>query len=185
MKYYKLLTLMIFASTCMACSSACNKKESTTTGPGSNNNSNVPSTVFKGKVTLNGTVVNDLDFTMPNGTAGQYVVNGSYNTTVDFCQVLCQEPGKWGLTFAAKTGGVKTGTFDVHEASTYYNVEKNAEGFAPTSGTLKITKADLVNPAAKTYYVDGEINMTMKDKKTPANTVVVTGTFSGVNISSN
>lgn len=185
MKTIKLLTLLLAVVTCLACSVSCKKNNTDTPGGGGGKSSELPDAIFKGQVKVNGSTAHDLNFTLPKQTAGQYAINGSYNGTVDLFQIICQEAGKWGFTIAGKTGGVKTGDYNVFEASTYYNAATQLEGFAPTSGTFKITKTHFHSQAdnIKTWFVDGEVNMSLKDKK--SNVATISGTFTGINIGEN
>lgn len=138
--------------------------------------------------TVTGTTSENYSFTLPQGTAGNYSINGSHVSTVELLQVIVMElPVGWSMTLVVSTETFGTGTYQMNQGqtdlSTYFNDETGTT-YVSTSGTLNITKADQYLEAGSQdgYYIEGNFTMEGIDNSTPPKQVSISGSFSGIYI---
>ena len=138
--------------------------------------------------TVSGAESEDYSFTLPQGTAGDYSINGSHVSTAELLQIIAMEmPAGWSMTLVVSTESFGTGTYQMNQGqtdlSTYFNDETGTT-YVSTSGTLNITKADqyLEFGSQDGYYIEGNFTMEGIDSSTPPQQVSVSGSFSGIYI---
>lgn len=147
----------------------------------------LPDAVFEANVS--GAENHTFSFTLPMGTAGEYVTNGSLSSFVGLFSMLTQElPGPgWQINLVADMGTLAEGTYDLKPGVAAFANPSATNVYLAVSGNLTISAAELyqdVGPA-EDWYIDGSFSGTFQDNETPPNTVTINGTFSGINIKVN
>ena len=127
-------------------------------------------------------------FTLPEGRAGTYAINGSHLSSLDIFQMTAMElPAGWQMSFSVTMDNFGTGTYQLNQGQTdmgTYHNDATGKTYISTSGTINITKADqyLEAGAQDGYYIEGNFTMQGIDSETPPNQVTVSGSFKGIYI---
>lgn len=158
-------------------------------------NEKLPDAVANLQIKQSGTSIGEIKFELKEQVAsGGAAGSGSYQEISDLFSMLVSSNITQGptLNIVAKTGGVKTGNFDIvkvtgggneNYASLFLN--GGTKSYQSISGTFKITKADLyqdIGIGAADYFVNVEVNITMENATDATDVVTVEGTITGVNI---
>ena len=139
--------------------------------------------------TISGDESASLSFTLPGGTASDKAVSGAYVSVNDLMSLSFQELNVTNLSVFANTGGVREGSFALNQGvADFASYQNQAQGqaYLSTSGTLTISEAELYQNvgsavgAGDTYYVSGSLQATLTDNGSPAKTIEVSATFSGI-----
>lgn len=146
----------------------------------------LPDAVFN--ATISGDESETYAFTLPQGQAGTYAINGSHVSNVELFQMIVMEmPAGWQMSFAVNMENFGTGTYQMNQGqsdvSTYFN-DVTGKAYISTSGTINITKADQYLEAGSQdgYYIEGNFTMQGIDSSTPPQQVTVSGSFEGIYI---
>ncbi|MEZ4777733.1 MAG: hypothetical protein R3D00_31455 [Bacteroidia bacterium] len=157
-------------------------------------NDKLPNAVANIQVKQNGTSISEINFELIEQLAvGGAASGGSYLASLDMFTMTISANLTNGPTFSvtAKTGGVKTGNFDITKVTGSGNenyasliLTAASKSYQSTSGTFKITKADLYQDVVGVadYFVNVEVNITMENPADATDVVTVEGTITGVNI---
>lgn len=203
MKKVQSLSLVIACSALLfgACMSSCKKESSNTAQNPTTNSSNnaLPDAVFKATVT--GAQSQNIDVKLIGNTFTDHAVNGSVTSAAGLFTMSCMKnpttsiDETWNVSLLAEMPELKAGTYQMNTNDSYkggyYNYAVSKMGYLSTSGSITITKivdgqtvGNSVG-AGNDYFIDGSFEMTLIDTETPPNSVMITGTFSGINIKTN
>ncbi len=90
------------------------------------------------------------------------------------------------ITLGAAVPTLIIGTYPIQaDLCTYTNTGIGALGFTGVSGTIEITQRSYITTFIpdKDYYISGNISVIMENEESPAQSITMTGTFSGVHLS--
>jgi len=180
--------------------SACNKDDDNGDGNGGDNNNGgngngttntIPDTEFS--MNVSGDMTMNFD-TVIKAQAAQsgFAITGAHASAANLLTMQFREfPVGWGLNLnaTAETLGEKTYKMNenVSAVSSFNNTASPQFTYMSTSGSVEITK--LVKFAGaqgiEIFYADGTYTSQMISQADPSNTVTVSGSFKGVNISAN
>jgi hypothetical protein len=138
--------------------------------------------------TTSGAESENYTFTLPQGQAGTYAINGSHVSNVSLFQMTVMElPAGWQMSIAVNMDNFGTGTYQLNQGQTdisSYHNDETGMTYISTSGTLNITKADQYLEAGSRdgYYIEGSFPMQGVDSSTPPQQITVSGTFKGIYI---
>ncbi len=152
-----------------------------------NDGENVPDAVVNLTVTKNGAQFQSISYTLPKQVVtGGPSANGSFSSSLDKFSLNFQDGSKWQVGISVKTGDVSNGTYkvdgEVEERAAYNN--DGDGGVTTTNGSITLTKVNEVIGDVE-WFVDGNLKFTVTSQTTPADTYVISGSFSGINVKGN
>ncbi|MEZ4828762.1 MAG: hypothetical protein R3C61_21120 [Bacteroidia bacterium] len=158
-------------------------------------NEKLPDFVANVQIKKNSTVIEQISFELEEQKAfGTFAGNGSYSSSLDLFSLLVTASMVQGptLNIFANTGGVQNGSHDLVTSTGGLNenfatlvLNSGATSYTSVSGTVKLSNTSLyqdIGVGAADYFVDVEVNISMKNVADDTDVISVEGSLKGVNI---
>lgn len=159
---------------------SCGKKDKDNDNNGDNK---LPDSHFQ--VSITGAETHDLSFTLIEGTAGDYVINGSHSSTLNLMQITAMQlPTGWSFSIGATATSLDKGTRQMNQSEidrSSFN-PSSTDGYISTSGSVTITKSDFFASSSgiSIYYIDGNFSIELENPNDPDQKITANGSFSGI-----